>query len=400
MGQLPKAPLGLLLCAALLWSAPALARKYTVCSLTITTEDEIEEFREHLDPKDFEFVELTPAEGRAFRMRPWFGDACSSDVQCDVLVISAEFAGSYFQDGGLNLPLQELEERSCGRQCGGILHRPLEVFLFACNSLASKERDRRTPDEYLQVLLDHGFDRAQAERVVAARYGELGSSFSETTRRVFAGVPLIYGFDSQAPSGRNVRPFVDAYLRAVGDYAKHLHDLEKERDDRERQLHNASMERIFRHTALRETSGVRSGEPGFRKRRTACALYDERRSVAERLEIVEEIMGGPDFLVFLPNIQTLLDRHPPDALEGTARERRSTLSPRSAKRGSRSSTSCSGRHRRSSTSSWRASPTKCLGSTSKPSTKWPARASVTSSTARRSGSRRETSSAESPGLTT
>lgn len=308
------------LCAALLWSTPASARKYTVCSLTITTDYEINEFREHLEPNDFEFVELTPADGRAFRLKPWFEDACRSGVQCDVLVISADFAGSYFKDGGLNLSSQELEERSCSDECAGILHHPLEVFLFACNALASKNPDSRTPDQYLEVLLEHGLDRAQAERVVAARYAELGSSFNETSRRVFAGVPHIYGFDSKAPSGRNVRPLVDAYLRSVGDYAAHLRRLEKDRADLKPQLQNSLMKRLFRQTAWREEAGVRTGEPGAEKKRLTCMLYDESRSIRERLEIVEEIMRGPDFLAFLPNIQTLLDRHPPDTLDETARE--------------------------------------------------------------------------------
>lgn len=310
----------LFLCAAIFWNAPALARQYTVCSLTITTDDEVEEFRRHLGDEDFEFVELTPPDRRAFRMSPWFPDACRSGVRCDVVVISAEFAGSYFQDGGLNLPLQELEELSCSRECSGILHRPLEVFLFACNSLASKGPDQRTPEEYLQVLLDHGFDRAQAERVVAARYGALGSSFCETTRRVFAGVPLIYGFDSRAPSGRNVRPLVRAYLRRMGSYADHLKKLEEAQADSQKRPYNPQIERVFRNTEFRQTTGVRPGEPAFRKREVVCALYDERRSVAERMDLVWEIMEGPDFLAYLPNIQTFLDRHPPAELEGSARE--------------------------------------------------------------------------------
>jgi HEAT repeats len=315
---------------SLLWvllssGGPALARKYTVCTLTITTHDEIDEFRKHLDPNDFDFVELTPADHQAFRMKPWFENACQSGVQCDVVVISSEFAGSYFETGGLNLPLQEMEEQSCGAGCDGIFRRPLEVFLFACNSLASKGPDQRTPEEYLRVLLDHGFSRAQAERVVAARYGNLGSSFCETTRRVFAGVPLIYGFDSQAPSGRNARPLVAAYLRAVGDYAAHLRALETARADPTSQPHNAVIGRVFAHTSFRQTTGAKPDEAAFRKRVVACALYDERRSIAERLEIIGDVMAGPDFLAFLPNVQAFFARHPPSQLAGTPRETFATL---------------------------------------------------------------------------
>jgi hypothetical protein len=309
-----------LLCIALCAGRPALAEVYTVCSLTITTEQEIGEFRRHLDPAQFEFVELTPADHQASRLKPWFPEACRRGVQCDVVVISAEFAGSYFRDGGLSLPLRELEELSCGETCGGILHRPLEVFLFACNSLATKGADERTPEEYLQVLLDHGFERSRAERVVAARYGELGDSFCEITRRTFPGVPLIYGFDSRAPSGQNVRPLVSAYLRKVGDYAAHLRAIEAAREAPQSPPRNALIEEVFRNTDFRQTTGVRPAEPAFRKREVACALYDENLGIEERLEIVREVMEGPDFLAFLPNIEIFLSRHPPDEFDGPARE--------------------------------------------------------------------------------
>lgn len=309
-----------MLCAAFCAVAPAPAAAYTICSLTITTEEEIEEFRRHLGSDEFDFVELTPADHQASRMKPWFREACRLGVQCDVVVISAEFAGSYFRDEGLNLPLLELEELSCSAECDGVLHHPLEVFLFACNSLAGKGADQRTPEEYLQVLLDHGFDRSRAERVVAARYGELGDSFCEITRRTFAGVPLIYGFDSRAPSGQHVRPLVAAYLREVGNYAAHLRSIEAARSGAEGPPHNPVIARVFRNADFRQTNGARPGEPAFRKREIVCALHDERLDVAERLGIIGAVMEGPEFLAFLPNIERFLARHPPDRFQDRDRE--------------------------------------------------------------------------------
>ena len=93
-----------------------------------------------------------------------------------MVVYSAEFAGRFFGNYGTSVGLQEMEEASCQARCDGLFHDPREVFLLACNTLATKDQDRRSPADYLQVLLSHGFDRASAERVVAFRYGPLSIS--------------------------------------------------------------------------------------------------------------------------------------------------------------------------------------------------------------------------------
>src|SRR6267143_1742882 len=128
-------------------------------------------------------------------------------LSCTVL------AGRFFGKRGFSLSLQEMEEASCQARCQGLFHHPQEVFLLACNTLATKDQDSRTPGEYLQVLLDHGFDRATAEEVVELRYGPLGPSFREALRRSFAGVPRLYGFSSVAPRGERTAPLLAGYLR-------------------------------------------------------------------------------------------------------------------------------------------------------------------------------------------
>jgi hypothetical protein len=42
-----------------------------------------------------------------------------------------------------------------------------------------------------------------------------------------------------------------------------------------------------------------------------CALYDENRSVGDRLNIVRRMLGRDDLLSFLPTIQVFFTRHPP-----------------------------------------------------------------------------------------
>src|SRR5690606_32239748 len=140
--------------------------------------------RKHFSERRFEFIDLGAAASHAplptaggAPPRPWLLDACSPDLTCDLVIFTGEFAGRFFGERGVSLSLQELEEASCDPRCTGLFHAPREVFLLGCNTLATKDPDSRTPQEYMRVLLDHGFDRPTAERVVAMRYGPLGQSF-------------------------------------------------------------------------------------------------------------------------------------------------------------------------------------------------------------------------------
>jgi len=178
--------------------ADAHAARLEVCAFSFHGPAEIQVFKERL-----------PAE-----VRP--------DLRCDVVVYSAEFAGSFFGANGKALSLADMEEASCQARCDALLHHPREVFLLGCNTLATKAQDTRTPAQYLQVLLDHGFDRATAERVVGTRYGPLGPSFRESLRRIFMDVPRLYGFSSVAPAGEHTAPLLERYFRAKGDYRRYL----------------------------------------------------------------------------------------------------------------------------------------------------------------------------------
>jgi hypothetical protein len=203
-----------------------------------------------------------------------------------------------------------MEEASCQAQCDGLFHTPREVFLLACNTLATKDQDQRAPADYLEVLLAHGFDRATAERVVETRYGALGPSFRQALRRVFSGVPLLYGFSSVAPSGKYTAPLLQRYLHAKGDYRRWL-------EGAEHAGHNVELLTAFHGTGLVQTNGLMPGEPGAADRDLVCRLYDEHVAIEERLHIILDIMSRPDFLVFLPTIQVFLDRHPPDTLSAS-----------------------------------------------------------------------------------
>jgi hypothetical protein len=238
---------------------------------------------------------------------------CTPETTCDLMVYSGEFAGRFFGKHGISLSLQEMEEASCQPRCAGLFRRPLEVFLLACNTLATKDEDSRTPADYLRVLLDHGFDRPAAERVVELRYGLLGQSFRESLRRVFAGVPRIYGFSSVAPRAEYTAPMLARYLRGQPDYAG---DLLRRADDTRP---NKALFESFKGTSLAQTTGLTDIETGTADRDHICALYDETRPVVGRLAIARNFLSRPDALTFVPTLEVFVSRHPPESLSPAER---------------------------------------------------------------------------------
>jgi hypothetical protein len=305
---------------ALFVAVNARAARLEVCVFSFNRPDEVEVFKARQAEGDFEVVDLSPhlpsspaaAPGRddGAGPAPWLSNVCRSDLRCDVVVYSAEFAGRFFGTSGTSVGQQEMEEASCQPRCEGIFHHPREVFLLGCNTLATKDQDRRTPGEYLNVLMDHGFDRATAERVVALRYGPLGPSFREAHRRIFMGVGRIYGFASVAPTGERTAPLLEHYLRAKGDYGRYLDRLQGDAEP------NRELLTAFRGTALVQTAGLSRSEPAAADRAKICDLYDDTQSVAQRLRIVQQLLDRPDLLAFLPTIEMFVRRHPAQQMKG------------------------------------------------------------------------------------
>lgn len=306
----------------------ARAQPFTVCAVSFHSADEIAVFEDYLQAPDFTLVSLAPVGKRANEKGKgsWLANACRPKLRCDIVVLSGEFGGRFFGDSGFSLGLQELEEASCDPACDGLFRAPSEVFLLACNTLATKDQDQRTPREYLRVLQDHGFDQAAAERVVQMRYGPVGPSFREAMRRVFMGVPRIYGFASVAPRGMTTGPMLERYFGARGDYVTYLDRAGRSPQRNERLLH------AFAGTGLVQAAGLAADEPAARDRELACRLYDEHRSVADRLRTASELMARQDFLAFLPTMEVFVRRHPADSLERDERALFDVLRDRPAAR--------------------------------------------------------------------
>ena len=325
----------LFLCALLLpwaWTAAGQVQPLNVCAVGFHNHEELAAFRAQLPGNEFDLLDFsaellgaqnTPSEELAASSgsRHQAADPalsqllalCASDLRCDVWVYSGEFAGEFFGRYGSSLSLQSLEEAACQQRCQSLFQRAQEVFLLACNTLASKDPDIRTPNEYLQVLLEHGFDRASAERVVQLRYGSSGPSFGQAFLRIFAGVPRIYGFSSVAPNGVETASRLRRYFRTIGDYRRHLDSTVGSTDP------NTQLLAAFRGTSLVQMSALPSSDQQAAERELVCGIYDDTRTLEDRLRIIQRLLARSDFLAFLPTIKLFLRRHPPEHFVGEAR---------------------------------------------------------------------------------
>ena len=286
--------------------------KYQVCSLTINSSDEIRTFRKHLPKEDFDFVELVPQgvtrEAHEVNDYHWFDKACQKDYKCDILVISGHFGGLFFGESGYSLPTQILEEAACRESCSGILSQAKEVFLFGCNTLSSKEKDLRTFEEYLQVLLEDGMAREMAERVVSARYSPLETSFQDRMKFIFEGSQTLYGFQTLSPLGKYAAPLLDQYFKSIknqyGSYRSYL--------DQEAHLNkNLSLFNLFNHTSLSQVSSTfspakRNVETNFLNK---CLLYDEQASFDKRVQAFNDLFLNDQALNSFFAIDYFLDQH-------------------------------------------------------------------------------------------
>ncbi len=217
--------------------------KKTVCSITINSSDEIVAFKNSLSPKEFDFIELTNKNDG-----DWFNSSCRSKIQCDVLLVSGHFGGTFFGESGFALSMKELEEASCKSDCSGILKKPKEVYLFGCNTLAGKNTDHRTPEQYVQILLNDGFSPAAAQQVAAFRYSPIGSTFSNRMAHVFNKTPRIYGFNSVSPLGKYTGPLAKKYLSTVAEKFSNLLDDNST-------ANNTALLKIFSGTSIVQEKG-------------------------------------------------------------------------------------------------------------------------------------------------
>ncbi|MCB0355452.1 MAG: hypothetical protein KDD40_00505 [Bdellovibrionales bacterium] len=294
---------------------------YTVCTATVNSPQERESFKQHLSGKNFNFIELTDyteAKSKDERGSDWFDKACEAGVKCDVLVISGHFGGHFFGFLGFSLETNMMEEKSCQKTCSGILSQPKEVFLFGCNTLATKEKDHRSPQEYLRVLIEDGIDRDDAERIVQARYGALGDSYKDRMRRIFSGVKHIYGFDSVGPSGKTVKPFLDRYFKRIPEYQNHLLKMDMENivnivekaNLQVQDMNNTVLAEVLTGTAFAQCSGITEEDSAYHLKKEICQLYDWNLSTTDQINAIERMLMSENKLLFFPSISAYFKKNP------------------------------------------------------------------------------------------
>ena len=301
--------------------------KGTICTITINSSDEREEFRRNLEPQGFKIHELIEDSPRAENKeevdsKDWFESACKKiseeGAHCDALVISGHFGGTFFGSSGKSLSLEQLEKASCSNSCDAVLKDPKAVYLFGCNTLAGKEKDHRTPEEYLQVLLHDGIPRNQAEMVVEERYGATGNTNQDRMRRVFGNTPKIYGFSSVGPSGANVKGMISKYFKENPGYSKLLRGLESERASALADQTLQNLKKVgspgddrfiscLKNTAIACSSGsCLSSKQESEAHEKLCKIRDERRPLEERLGLLRDLLKQSDHLAYVPTAAEVL----------------------------------------------------------------------------------------------
>jgi len=271
----------LLALAAAGWVVEAPAAKSTVCTITINSADEKDAFRRYLPKDKFEVVELVEPGNR-----DWLASACQRNIQCDVLVISGHFGGAQVaatefysaEVGGTEfLPVEEMERASCSESCPGLFSQLKEVYLFGCETL-SPAASHATSDEIARTLVQAGRtpqDAAHFASVLNARHGETNR---DRMRRIFAGVPVIYGFSSIAPLGPAAASTLSRYFQSASGS-----------DVGNGQVSQKLLSN-FTANSMTVTNGLSDSDPQAAYRADVCQFFDDRLAPAQKLAFVHGLL--------------------------------------------------------------------------------------------------------------
>jgi hypothetical protein len=213
-----------------------------------------------------------------------------------VLVISGHFAGTNFFSEEIEtqefLPVEEMERVSCSDSCPGLFSHLKEVYLFGCNTLNGETFESQTA-EVARSLMKDGFSRSEAERQSRALNGRYGETNRDKMRRIFADVPVIYGFSAKAPIGPVAAGSLSRYLASGG-----AGEVGSGRT-------SARLLSSFGATSLTATSGVGNAGPQATHRREVCTFYDERRQPSDQVAFLHRLFDRnmTEVRLFLDHIE-------------------------------------------------------------------------------------------------
>ena len=257
--------------------------------MTLNSKDEREMFKKHLGDA-FNFVELVNPDDKE-----WLKKGCESQISCDILVVSGHFGGSFFGSSG-RLSMEALENSSCQSSCKGLFKSPKEVFLFGCNTMAGKQPDSRTMQEYADLLYNEHRDvyhtRLMAEEAAAYRYSPLGTQTQDRMKKIFKNA-RIYGFHSTSPSGKNISPRLDKYLKSIPeDYRSHLKKFPTEEE-------NTFWSKAMAGQYIRSANGAKNSENPI------CTLFSSQ-PIYKKLSWIDSVFTSQNVLAYVPNINEYL----------------------------------------------------------------------------------------------
>ncbi|HVO90241.1 MAG TPA: hypothetical protein VMV45_17015 [Casimicrobiaceae bacterium] len=286
--------------AAAAWSHDAIASKRTVCTITVNSPDEKEAFRRYLPADQYEFVELVQ-HGRP----DWLAAACQRRISCDILIVSGHFNGHDFFSDKLEareyLPVQEMERASCSDSCPGLFSHLKEVYLFGCTSL-SPDPGKSAPGEILRSLERSGHGAPEAQRLAQQLVQLHRDSNRDVMRRIFAGVPAVYGFSAVAPLGPTSAGLLNRYF-AGG------------RGEVGTGIPNHRLLGQFAAHSMAVVDGIPTSDPVMKYRGQVCEFVDDRQSPAQKLRFIHQLLDGEmaQARLFFERIETFFATLPADA---------------------------------------------------------------------------------------
>ena len=304
------------------FSLQALSEKIQVCSITLNSVDEINIFQQHLPKTHFEFIELVPRSHQVsnYDKGRWLSNVCENqNLHCDILVVSAHFAGMFFgENSRYTLPIYELEKMACQKSCPRIFDNLKEVFLFGCNTMAHKRKVYRTAEEYFNVLVEENNMPVNiAEINVAGRYSSLDPSFKDRIEHIFPSTAKIYGFTEISPYGHQaIKPLNQYFSRMISEHGSYHQYLIAQF------YQNNNTHRLNRHfiDAFTPISSVQQGAgmtPSYSRYNTfqqMCTLYSETSDTKKQMQAVYDLFQNNEGVFafsavkqFLVNKQDQLD---------------------------------------------------------------------------------------------
>src|SRR5262249_35234821 len=141
-----------------------------------------------------------------------------------------------------------------------------------------------------------GHSRADAELVSRTLNQRHSESNRDAMRRIFVNVPVIYGFSSTAPPGPAAAYTLNRYFQSAS-----IVEVGRGRA-------SSKLLTQFAANSMSAASGLRASDPRAAYRQEVCQFVDERRSAAETLAFIHQILGRDisEVRMFLERIENFV----------------------------------------------------------------------------------------------